>query len=91
MGSEQYATGCRDSRPILESAAGFSRVCSYDPQGSYAVQSFHAKQQEEIQYLADMMQRFDLISGNDITGLVEDRFARNVDLSDITDLESILP
>ncbi len=47
--------------------------------------------QQEIQYLADLMQRFDLISGNDITGLVEDRFARNVDLSDITDLESIIP
>ncbi len=47
--------------------------------------------QQEIQYLADMMQRFDLISNNDITGLVEDRFARNTDLDDVDDLASILP
>ncbi len=45
----------------------------------------------EIQELADKMHRYGLVSHTDITALVDDRFARQVDLSDVTDLASILP
>ncbi len=46
--------------------------------------------QDEIQYLADQMVRYNLLERNDITGLVEDRFARNANLQGITDLRSII-
>ncbi len=45
----------------------------------------------EIQALADKMQRFDLVPHNDITALVDDRFARQANLDGVTDLASILP
>jgi NitT/TauT family transport system substrate-binding protein len=45
---------------------------------------------DEIQSLADWMRHFGLIAHNDVTGLVDDRFAREVDLSGIADWESIL-
>ncbi|MBL0714127.1 MAG: ABC transporter substrate-binding protein [Desulfosarcina sp.] len=45
----------------------------------------------EIQELADKMHRYNLIPNTDITTLVDDRFARQVDLNGVTDLESILP
>ena len=47
-------------------------------------------QSSEIQLLADLMVHFKLIDHNDTTGLVEDRFAREADLSEISDVESIL-
>ena len=40
---------------------------------------------EEMQTMADLMVQFGLIAGNDIAGLVEDRFARNVRLDRLTD------
>lgn len=46
---------------------------------------------EEIQYMANLMQRVGLLKETDISGLVEDRFARAADLDDISSLESILP
>lgn len=46
--------------------------------------------QAELQRMADMMKTYGLIKSNDITGLVEDGFARQSDLSNITDLESII-
>jgi len=46
--------------------------------------------QEEMQYMADLMVRYGLIKSNDITGLVEDKFAKEADLSNITDFKSIL-
>ena len=46
---------------------------------------------DEIQELADRMHRFGLVPHTDITSLVEDRFARQVKLSGIKDLASILP
>ena len=45
---------------------------------------------DEIQSLAEKMHRFGLVVHTDITGLVEDRFARRADLNGITDLTSIL-
>jgi len=47
-------------------------------------------EQEEMQYMADLMVRYGLIKSNDITGLVEDKFAKEADLSKITDFKSIL-
>lgn len=44
----------------------------------------------ELQQLADLMVRYRLIGGNDITGLVDDRFARSADLADISGADSIL-
>lgn len=46
--------------------------------------------QEEIQYLADQMVRFDLLKSADIKGLIDDRFAKEANLEGITDLKSIL-
>jgi len=46
--------------------------------------------EDEVQYLADEMVRFGLIKSNDISGLVDDRFAKNANLKGITDVESIL-
>ncbi|RJQ85276.1 MAG: ABC transporter substrate-binding protein [Desulfobacteraceae bacterium] len=46
--------------------------------------------QDELQRLADMMKTYDLIASNDISGLVQDRFARQSDMSEIDDLKSIV-
>lgn len=46
--------------------------------------------ENEMQYIADQMVKFELLENNDISGLVEDRFARNVNLEGITSLQSIL-
>ncbi len=46
--------------------------------------------QEEMQHMADLMERFGLIEDNDISGLIEDRFARTADVDGITDFASIL-
>ncbi len=45
---------------------------------------------EEMQHIADLMVRFGLIEDNDISGLIEDRFARTADVDGITDFASIL-
>jgi NitT/TauT family transport system substrate-binding protein len=44
----------------------------------------------EMQYMADLMQHYGLVEANDISGLVYDQFARDVNLQDIAGLESIL-
>jgi len=46
--------------------------------------------EEEIQHLADLMVRFNLLQSNDISGLVNDRFAKTADLRGVTDFRSIL-
>lgn len=46
--------------------------------------------QEEMQRIADLMVHFNLLTSNDISGLVEDRFAKAANLSEVTDIESIL-
>jgi len=45
---------------------------------------------EEMQYMADIMLHFGLIRKNDIRGMVEDRFAKEANLENIDDFESIL-
>jgi hypothetical protein len=40
--------------------------------------------------MADLMMRFKLIEHNEISGLIEDRFAKAVDLRGILDIASIL-
>ncbi len=47
-------------------------------------------QEKEMQYIADLMQHFGLIKSNNISGLIDDSFARDVDLQNIEGLESIL-
>jgi NitT/TauT family transport system substrate-binding protein len=47
--------------------------------------------EDELQYMADQMVRFGLSTTNDITGLVDDSFARSADLDGIDDLSSVLP
>ena len=46
--------------------------------------------QVEIQHMADLMVHFNLIETNDISGLIEDKFAIRSDLSNITDIASII-
>jgi NitT/TauT family transport system substrate-binding protein len=45
---------------------------------------------EEMQFLADQMVRFGLLEHSNIDGLIDDRFAKNADLGNITDYKSIL-
>jgi NitT/TauT family transport system substrate-binding protein len=45
---------------------------------------------EELQFLADEMMRFKLLEKNNISGLVEDRFALSSNMEGISDLKSIL-
>ncbi len=45
---------------------------------------------DEMQYLADLMVDFGLLENSRIDGLVDDRFARSVDLDGVTSLASIL-
>lgn len=47
--------------------------------------------QSELQYMADLMVRYDLIEKANVDGLVEDRFARQADTGTISDLASIFP
>ncbi len=46
--------------------------------------------EDELQEIADLMVRFDLIKMASITGLVDNRFAREADVTGVGDLESIL-
>ncbi|NMQ20474.1 transporter substrate-binding domain-containing protein [Candidatus Competibacter phosphatis] len=46
--------------------------------------------QEEMQQMADLMVHFGLLPNGDITGLVEDRFAKAANLAEVTNIESIL-
>ena len=58
---------------------------------AHRIQYRHAvPQPAEIQQLADLMVRYHLIDGNDITGLVDDRFARTANLDGIKDVSSVL-
>jgi NitT/TauT family transport system substrate-binding protein len=50
----------------------------------------YAPVQKEMQFLADEMTRLKLIKTNDITGLVDDGFARSANLEDINEFEDIL-
>jgi len=45
---------------------------------------------DEMQYMADLMVEFDLAKSNDISGLVDDSFARSADISAVSSLSSIL-
>ena len=47
-------------------------------------------QEKEMQYIANLMQHFGLIESNNISGLIDDSFARDADLQNIEGLESIL-
>ena len=46
--------------------------------------------EQEMQYLAEQMVHFKLLDKPDVTGLVDDRFAKNANLKGITDIKSIL-
>lgn len=46
--------------------------------------------QDEMQRIADLMVRFDLLSDNNISGLVDDRFSKEAEVDSITDINSIL-
>ncbi len=46
--------------------------------------------ESEMQEIADMMKKFGLLENADISGLVDDRFARSVKVEGVQDIESIL-
>jgi len=46
--------------------------------------------EKEMQYMADMMQQYGLIENNDVSGLIDDKFALDVDLNNIDGPESIM-
>jgi len=46
--------------------------------------------EKELQYMADLMKQFNLLESNDITGLVDDQFAKTAYLGKISTLESII-
>ena len=51
----------------------------------------YVPKEEEIRYLAEQMARFGLINDTNIDGLVDDSFAKSVDLGGIQDVKSIIP
>jgi len=59
------------------------------PENRIAYDQFIPRE-EEIQHLADLMVRFNLLKSNDISGLVDDRFAKTADLRGISNLATIL-
>ena len=50
----------------------------------------YVPKEAELQVMADLMVRYKLIDHADISGLVDDRFARSASVDDIGDLNSIL-
>jgi len=60
-----------------------------EPEGRIVYDRFVPKNQE-LQYMADLMLRYRLIERADIDGLIDDRYARNVPLTGIDALPSIL-
>jgi NitT/TauT family transport system substrate-binding protein len=46
--------------------------------------------QSELQKIADLMLKYDLVTSNKIDGLVDDRFAKSVELDDVFTLDDIL-
>lgn len=46
--------------------------------------------QDELQNIADLMVKFKLAESNDISGLIDDRFAREADLDNLADIGTIL-
>ncbi|MDH5388601.1 MAG: ABC transporter substrate-binding protein [Gammaproteobacteria bacterium] len=50
----------------------------------------YVPKEDEMQYMADMMKKYGLIDNNDITGLIDDKFALEVDLENIKGPESIM-
>jgi len=46
--------------------------------------------EKEFQYMADLMKQFNLLESNDISGLVDDQFAKTANLNKISTLESII-
>lgn len=59
------------------------------PQDRFVFDRFVPKK-DEIQYLTDQMVKFELLKSNDVSGLVNDTFAKAADLDGITDTASIL-
>lgn len=59
------------------------------PPNRFVYDNFLPKE-DEIKYLADQMVKFKLIEDSNISGLVDDRFAREADLKGISGLSSIL-
>ena len=45
---------------------------------------------DELQYMADLMQQYKLLDNNDITGLVDDQFAKAAQTDNVSTLESII-
>ncbi len=45
---------------------------------------------KEMQFLADQMVKFGLLENSNIEGLIDDSFAKNADLDNITDIKSII-
>ena len=69
--------------------ADFVEYVLTTPPGRIVYDRFTPKQ-DEIQFLADEMQRFNLLETTNISGLADERFARAANLDGITDLKSIL-
>ncbi len=59
------------------------------PENRIAYDQF-VPREEEIQHLADLMVHFNLLKSNDISGLIDNRFAKAADLSGVSNLASIL-
>ena len=60
-----------------------------EPKGR-TVYSRYVPKESEIQEIANLMKKHDLLSSDDIKGLVDARFATSADISDVTTLESII-
>lgn len=61
-----------------------------DAKNKRIVYDQYVPKNDEMQYMADLMVKFDLAKTNDISGLVDDSFAKAADISGVTSLSSIL-
>ena len=54
------------------------------------VYNLYTPELSEMQHMANIMKKHSLVENNDVNGLVDDRFAKSADISDVTTLETII-
>ena len=88
--SRHPAEAARIAAGYWNQAAELVHHALTEPDGRIIYDRF-VPNEAELQHMADLMARYDLIPHADIAGLVDDRLARHATLDGIDDLNSILP
>jgi NitT/TauT family transport system substrate-binding protein len=88
--SRHPAEAARIAAGYWNQAVDLVHYAMTEPAGRIVYDRF-VPQESELQHMADLMARYDLIPHANISGLVDARLARRVSLDDIDDLNRILP